>query len=386
MNEYEAGAFGFDLQFLMQTDTPIVLSRADGREQLVVSAKYQGKVFTSTAEGMSGPSLGYINHRVFDPLAEPNPHILAYGGENRLWIGPEGGRFSIFFEPGVEQVYDNWFTPAPIDSEPWSIVRSAASSVDLTKTMEVVNYLGARFSLRLDRSVALLDAEGIRRALGITPSPSLRTVAYLTDNSITNLNDFEWTPATGTICIWMLDMFKVGPRSLTIVPFARGAEEEMGNVATTDYFGPIPHDRYAEGDSLVFLKTDGRYRSKIGLSPRRAKGIAANYDPDAGHLVVATFDMDKNAAYLNQEWSVSKEPMVGDVLNAYNDGPLDDGSLMGPFLELESDSPAALLKPGQQLSHRHCVYHFCGSDAALSEISQSLFGISITQLKEIFNP
>jgi hypothetical protein len=385
MNEYAAGTFGFDLSFLSQTDTPIVLSSADGREQIIVSARYQGKVFTSTAEGLRGRSLGYINHRVFDPVAEPNAHISAYGGENRLWIGPEGGSFSIFFKPGVEQVYDNWYTPAPIDSEPWSIVRSDASSVELTKTMAAENYLGTRFSLRIDRSVRLLDAAGIGLALGVAPGDSVSAVAYATENSIVNLNDFEWTPATGTVCIWILDMFNVGPRALTLVPYVEG-DGATGPVATSDYFGPIPPGRYYEREGLVFLKTDGKFRSKIGLSRSRTKGIAANYDPDARHLVVATFDMDQAAPYLNQEWNAAKDPMIGDVMNAYNDGPLDDGSIMGPFLELESDSPAALLKPGERLAHRHSVFHFTGSEQALSDITVSLFGITVEQLKEIFNP
>ena len=254
------------------------------------------------------------------------------------------------------------------------------------KEMEADNYLGSRFRLRINRSVTLLDADGIKNALGIIPNEEVKTVAYATDNSLTNLNDFEWNSSTGTVCIWMLDMFNVGPRALTFVPFIEGDEAELGPVATSDYFGPIPKERYTEYGNLVFLKTDGKFRSKIGLSSSRTKGIAANYDPDTRHLVIATFDMDPNAPYLNQEWNPEKNPMIGDVMNAYNDGPLDDGSIMGPFLELESDSPAALLKPGEKLDHRHSVFHFTGSEQMLSEITQNLFGIGINQLKEIFNP
>ena len=69
-------------------------------------------------------------------MDKQKPKIMhGYGGENRLWIGPEGGRYSVFFKPGVEQVYDNWFAPAPFDNEPWRLVSSDKHSVRMEKDM-----------------------------------------------------------------------------------------------------------------------------------------------------------------------------------------------------------------------------------------------------------
>jgi len=45
------GSFGYDLEFLKKTDQPVVLKNASGTAQVIVSPKYQGKVFTSTAKG-----------------------------------------------------------------------------------------------------------------------------------------------------------------------------------------------------------------------------------------------------------------------------------------------------------------------------------------------
>jgi hypothetical protein len=384
MNTYEKGTFGYDLQYLTKTDSPIVLTSNDKQAQIIVSAKYQAKVFTSTAEGAEGKSLGFLNYKVFESN-EINEHMNGYGGENRLWIGPEGGSFSVFFKPGVEQVYDNWFTPPPIDREPWDIVEQQTKSVALEKEMDVDNYLGSRLHLKVYRKVQLLEPADMQSALGIVPNGKVKTVAYTTENTLTNLNDFAWTRETGTICIWMLDMFNTAPGALTFVPYVIGDEKELGVIATSNYYGEIPADRYKERDNgLVFLKTDGKYRSKIGLNVKRTQSIAANYDPASKHLTIATFDKDPNAVYLNQEWNPDKDPMIGDVLNAYNDGPLDDGSIMGPFLELESDSPAALLAPNETLRHHHNVFHFVGEDTDLSAITEALFGISIQELKTIF--
>ncbi|MGG5905692.1 DUF6786 family protein, partial [Sphingobacterium daejeonense] len=38
----------------------------------------------------------------------------AYGGEDRLWLGPEGGPFSLYFENGKEMVYEIWKPPTSV--------------------------------------------------------------------------------------------------------------------------------------------------------------------------------------------------------------------------------------------------------------------------------
>ncbi|MDR0537330.1 MAG: hypothetical protein LBH04_04700 [Tannerellaceae bacterium] len=386
MNEYKEGTFGYDLKFLSRTDAPIVLADADSAAQVVVSSRYQGKVFSSTVDGPDGKSLGYINYKVFDSR-EANEHIHAYGGENRLWLGPEGGRFSIFFSPGVEQAYDNWHTPRPLDIEPWETVERTASSVTMEKGMEVDNYQGSHFRLKLERTVSLIPVSEIPELADAGVTGKVKSVAYTTENKITNMGDFAWNEETGTVCLWILDMFNVAPGAVTLVPYIGGSEEALGRIVTSDYFGEIPPDRLRiiEGrKGVVALKTDGGFRSKIGLSAGRAGSVAGNYDPDARHLVLAFFDVDPSAVYLNQEWNPDRNPLVGDVLNAYNDGPLEDGSIMGPFLELESSSPAAFLAPGETLAHRHSIVHLIGEDAALSAVTERVFGLSIKKIKSIF--
>jgi hypothetical protein len=103
-------------------------------------------------------------------------------------------------------------------------------------------------------------------------------------------------------------------------------------------------------DNVLYLKTDGKFRSKVGLNVMRTKAIAGNYDPDAKQLTITTFDIDPKGIYLNQEWNPKKDPLVGDAQNAYNDGPLEDGSIMGPFFEMESASPAALPEAGRNVA------------------------------------
>ncbi|MDR2058275.1 MAG: hypothetical protein LBP83_08390 [Dysgonamonadaceae bacterium] len=384
MDVFENGTFGYDLKYLAGKDSIILLSSLDGQAQVIVSPKYQGKVFTSSAGGLEGKSLGFVNYKALE--AETiDPHMNGYGGENRFWLGPEGGKYSVFFQPLAEQRYDNWHTPPPFDTESWEIAAADQKNAALKKEMEVTNYLGTRLKLQINRHISLIEPSKIEAELNIELNPEIKTVAYATHNSITNLNDFEWTEKTGTICIWILDMFIPSPRALTIIPYNEGNESERGKILTSDYFGEIPSDRLKIKNNTIYLKTDGKYRSKLGLNGKRARTLAANYDPDAQRLTLVAYDVDPDAVYLNQEWNPEKDPLNGDAMNAYNDGPLEDGSIMGPFLELESVSPAAFLQPAQSLSHKHSVYHFIAEENALNPLAEKLFGISIHEMKKIFD-
>ena len=384
MEDYGKGTFGYDLNYLKQKEEGlVVLSTDEGKSQIIVSARYQAKVFTSTAEGLDGKSMGFVNYRIFES-GVIDEHMNGYGGENRFWFGPEGGKFSVYFAPGAEQVYDNWHTPKSIDIEPWDIVSSAEKNVSFRKKMDLTNYLGTNLKVQVDRAVSLIERSDVEKSLGLTMSAKVSTVAYTTDNKILNLNDFTWTKETGAICIWILDMFIPAPKAVTVIPFIEGDENDLGKIVTSDYFGEIPSDRLKIQGNTIYLKTDGKFRSKLGLNGKRTKSIAGNYDPDMKRLTITTFEVDKEAIYLNQEWNPTKDPLIGDAMNAYNDGPLDDGSIMGPFLEVESVSPAAFLEPNKSLSHKHNVYHFIGEEADLDPIAKKLLGVSVSEIKIAF--
>ena len=184
-------------------------------------------------------------------------------------------------------------------------------------------------------------------------------------------------------CLWLLDMFNPSPATAIVIPYA-SATGDTSKPATTDYFGVIPADRVHFDGQTLFFKADGKSRGKLGMHPKRAKSMIGSYDGAHHVLTVCLFDVDSSARYLNQEWNTLKPPFSGDAVNAYNDGPLADGSQMGPFFELESVSPAAFLAAGQAQVHRHSVFHFTGSEAALDPICRKLLGVAIGQVKQAF--
>lgn len=382
LKSYKEGTYGYDLNFLKQHDSVVILKSEDENSQVIVSPRYQAKVFTSTAGGNEGLSFGWVNYKAF--TAPVDSHMNAYGGENRFWLGPEGGRFSLYFKPGSEMVFDNWKTPAPIDTESWNVTNKSNDSVAMQKEMKLVNYKGTEMEVVANRTINILDRQQINNNTGLELDTSVKVVGYETVNVITNKGAKEWTEATGMPCIWILDMFKPTPATVILIPFKNAAGHPFNKVATTNYFGEISVDRLKHTDEVLYFKADGKSRGKLGIVPDKAKPVAGSYDAENKVLTITMFDVDPNAKYLNQEWNTAKPPFSGDAVNAYNDGPLEDGSQMGPFYEIESVSPAAFLKPNQSLSHKHAVYHFTGNEQALDGIAKKLFGVSLEEIKKVF--
>ena len=374
------GSFGYDLAFLKKHDDAVVLTAGDA--QIIVSPKYQGKVFTSTAMGDSGLSFGWVNYKAFD--AKKDEHMNAYGGENRLWLGPEGGKFSLFFKPGAKMEFANWKTPDAYDSESWDVDSKDSESVTMHKNMSLQNYAGTNLSLKIDRKVEIIARPQVFSSLHLTPDDSLHVVGYTTHNTLTNTGKDAWTEKTGMPCIWMLDMFKPSPATVIVVPYTNANKESFDKVATTNYFGEISADRLKHTDSVLYFRADGKSRGKLGIHPSKAKPMAGSYDALHKVLTIIMFEVNSSAKYLNQEWRTDRAPFSGDAVNAYNDGPLADGSQMGPFYELESVSPAAFLKAGDSLPHNHSVFHFTGSESALDHVSQKILGVSLNDINKMF--
>jgi hypothetical protein len=370
------GSFRYDLEFLKKHGSMVVLKTKDSSAQVIVSPKYQAKVFTSTADGLDGNSFGWIKYETFD-LKQPDPHMNAFGGEDRLWLGPEGGPFSLFFKPGTKMEFDNWHTPAAVDNESWELTSSSDTKASMSKATQMQNYAGTLLNIKLERDVEILEPDVINQLLGISANDSVKSVGFSTINTIINAGDKAWDKTTGAPCLWNLDMFTPSPKTVIVVPYI---DKATGKVATTNYFGEIAKDRITYGNGILLFKADGKSRGKLGIPPNRAKNMAGSYDASNKVLTITVFDIDSGASYLNQEWKPDTAPFSGDAVNAYNDGKLANGSQMGPFYEIESVSPAAFLKPGEKLTHKHSVFHFTGDEKAMNSIALKTLGISIKDI------
>jgi len=379
------GTYGYDVAFLSEEKIKTIELKDNNSEaRILLVPAWQGRVMTSTVGGENGASFGWINYRFIEE-GKVSSQFNPFGGEERLWLGPEGGPFSIYFREGTEQVFENWIVPKAIDTEPFDVVNQSSGKVSFTKNFSLVNASGTKMEIGIERNVKLLNSDESEIALGIPIDKSLSFVAYESENILINKGQSAWSEKTGALSVWMLAMFNPSPKGVVFIPFRKGSEAEAGKIVNDDYFGKVPSDRLVVKDGILFFRTDGKHRSKIGITPQRALPFCGSYDPEKMVLTLLWYSApEKPTKYVNSKWGTQDDPFSGDAVNSYNDGPVDDGSIMGPFYEIESSSPAAMLPPGGKVTHKQRIFHITGSEEKLSLISEKLFNQKLADIGKVF--
>jgi len=377
--DFLKGTFGYDIKFLNKYQDNIMLQKDSS--MVVICPAYQGRVMTSSSNGKNGLSYGWLNYELIKS-GEILDHFNPIGGEDRFWLGPEGGQYSIFFAPGAEFTLDDWQTPSPIDTESFDLINHDGTKALFEKEFQLKNYSGNTFKLKVQREISLLSKASLTKKVQLPDM--MNFVAYQSKNTITNIGNNAWTRATGALSIWILGMFTPSENTTVMVPYILGDEETLGPIVNDTYFGKVPGERLKIRDGLIFFKADGKYRSKIGLSPTRAKSFMGSYDEDNMVLTIVFYSKPEGMSeYVNSLWEMQDRPFAGDVANSYNDGPVN-GSMLGPFYELESSSPAAFLEPQESLTHVHQTIHIEGAEDELNQIISDLFQTDIQTIKSVF--
>ncbi|MBD0776949.1 hypothetical protein HPE56_04005 [Maribacter sp. ANRC-HE7] len=385
-------SFKEDVSFLKDHTEIILLSTSNG--SIAIAPQYQGRVMTSTTDSSEGIGFGWINKKVVEAgflsagerKGKLEDQIYIFGGEERFWLGPEGGQNALFFKPGSSFEFSEWKTPAAIDTDPFQLVKRTGNMVGFEHQCELLNYNGTIFNMKIERNIRLLDKGAIETIIGEKLSNKVDFVAYETDNRITNVGNDPWIAETGLPSIWLLGMYNPSPETTVVIPFKEGDSTTLGQKVKDDYFGKVPKEYLKVEDDVLFLKGDGTKRSKIGINPKRTKGVAGSYDANQQVITLVTYNIqDAPNGFVNSSWEYQEEPYSGDVINAYNDGSSEPGAPpLGPFYELETSSPAAALIPGETMIHRQTTIHLQGEVAALDVISKKMFGVSLEDINTSF--
>lgn len=374
----EKGTYGYDADFLKKHTKKIIELSDSSGAKILLSADYQGRVMTSTANGDSGASYGWINYELI-ASHEWKKQFNPVGGEERFWLGPEGGQYSIYFAPGDSFNINKWQVPAIIDTVSYDVVETSPIHANFTKNATLINHNGTRFDIEIERSVILMSKDQLEQLFKTEFPEDVKCVGYATGNGVRNVGENAWTREGGALSIWLLGMMNPTPNTTVIIPFKSGPDSKQQ--VSTNYFGEIPTHRLKIGDSVLFFKCDGKYRSKLGLTPDISKGLAASFDSKENVLTIINFPVYEDASYVNSKWEIQKEPYKGDVVNSYNDGPLADGSQLGPFYELESSSQALVLEKREQGMHIQTTVHLEGSFESLNTISKAILGVDLNDVR-----
>jgi hypothetical protein len=375
-----AASYGDDVAFLRQHTDVILLGQ--GAARVAVVPAWQGRVMTSAAHGVSGASFGWIN-RALISSGKLQQHINVFGGEDRFWLGPEGGQFGLYFAKGAKFDLEHWFVPPALDTKPFTLVGHSPDRALFRARFSATNWSGTTFDVSVQREVRLLSRAEAWATLDSQPSNDVSLVAYETVNTLINVGKAPWKEDTGLLSIWILGMFNPSRSATIIVPLKPVSGQDPDSGVTSGYFGSVPSDRLKVTDRAVFFSGDGQFRSKIGINPIRSTGTLGSYDADRHVLTLVLFDQPQGVArYVNSLWKVQDDPYDGDAANSYNDGPPAPGAKpLGPFYELESSSPAAALAPGASLTHTRKTLHLEGPERELDIIARKGLGVSIGEIE-----
>jgi hypothetical protein len=354
---HRPGYAGFDdeVAFLRAHGANVEIVAA-GTGHFAIASNLQTRVMTSEVEP-HGRSLGFVHHAFIEAGKTGTP-FDNYGGEDRFWLGPEGGPWGLYFPPRAPYEFKLWQTPHDLQE-------------GALRTVHVTNHDGVAFDVAVERRIVAAPAPPV------TIGSNVKWVGFTSENVITNTGARAWSDRDGMISIWILSMFAPSPDTKIIAPFAPGE----GPIVNDRYFGKVPAERLVVRDHFIVMTADGNYRSKIGVPPGRARQAIGSYSPSLDLLTVVTFTDLKPRGYVNSLWEDQKDPLSGDAVNAYNDGPTEPGKpSLGGFYELETSSPALSLAPKASARHDQTTYHFVGDRAALESIAQAMLGVSLAEV------
>lgn len=353
--------FQEDVEFLQKYVEIILLEKGDAK--LVVCPSYQGRVLTSSSEGWTGKSNGWINYSLIEG-GKIHPLLNPYGGEDRIWLGPEAGQYGLFFQKNEPFDVAHAKTPSALDRESFEIEGAIEKEqIQFNKKFTCKNYADYEFRLELNRKIQLLESPDFLTGTSLTETNYL---GYRSANTLINVGDQKWSRETGLLSLWAIGMFPASPSSQVIVPLnSVGAE-------LSSYFSDLDASRIKIKDKIAYFLGDGNYRSKIGVKAEHCGAFICGLDLARESLTIIRFKKAEETAYVNSQWEIQDEPYGGDLLNSYNDGPNDKGESLGVFYELESSSPALALGPNESYEHWQDIWHFSGSSKNLIKLVEEI--------------
>lgn len=372
----ENRSFGYDVKLMARHHQPIVLQA--GKAKVAVLGEYQGRVMTSTSEGDNGFSYGWFKHEALkNGKVTENNAIL--GGEDRLWYGPETGRFSVIFKPGTARTVENISMPDAMSILPFDVSKLSKSAVTFTKNIHLQNHSGFIFEAAIARTISIFDNKNIEQNLGVDLDEKMSAVGFRAESSMTNIGKENWRKETGLLSLWDISGLKHSEHNTVVMPL-RGTLKEV-----TAYFTPTLDSHTKIIDGVAYYNADANYMNKIGIPPQNTKPILGSFDAVRNILTIVQFKFDDtpDALYVNSVWTDEPAPYGGDVINIFNDGAAG-GKPFGPFYELESSSNALELNVGENQEHYQNTYHFSGDVKALNALALQLLGVSLADINAVF--
>ena len=344
-----------------------------GESMIAVSGPYQARVFASSAKGWNGNSYGWFNHDLI-ANGEHMSKMSALGGESRIWLAPQFGKYSIFFDANVAQTDENIRTPHDLNKLKFSEKDRNEQSITYAGNMQVKNDQNYTFFIGLERAVSILTKNEIEQNLGVDLG-DISYVGFSAETTMTNLDSLKWKKETGLLSLWELGCMRTSADNKVIIPLTKHTD------SITEYFTKATEDRMQVKDGVIYYKADARGLNKIGTLPQHTKNVMGSYSPENNILNIVTFSFPNDGVFVNS-LPENKAPYKGDVINIFNGNVDTKLGQNWPFYEFESSSSAKELEPNESISHVQTTYHFEGDFNILNRISIKVLGTNLNNMPE----
>ena len=366
---YDPGTFAYDLHRLKKVKGIEVFG--NGNSMVAVSGPYQARVFTSSATGLSGRSYGWFNSDLIENGTD-RENMASLGGESRMWFSPDFGPYSVFHEPGAEQIADNIIPPQDLNNLTFTELGRTENSITYGGKMKIKNALDYNFEFDVERTIGLLLPDEIEEDLNIELTDKTAFVGFKAETSLENTGPDQYQMESGLFAIWELGCMLANPDNIVIIPLSDTTE------SITEYFTPAD-ERLEIVDKTVFYRADAQGLNKIGIPPEYSKNVMGSYSPSQQLLNIVTFSFENDSMYVS---ALPEEtgPYHGDVSNIFNGEVNEQLDRNWPFYEFESSSSVKELEPGEKMNHFQNTYHFEGEFEELDQIAKDVLGVSLDEI------
>ncbi|HIJ73550.1 MAG TPA: hypothetical protein HPP83_05545, partial [Candidatus Hydrogenedentes bacterium] len=279
-------------------NTHALLEGSEGRV-VVVAPSLAGRVLCMGFDGIDGETDSYVlPDEIEKGFTKGGRGGIwgNFGGDERIWLCPEAGKYGFFFAPGEDQVFENYLVPDALQTACYELKKPSGNggAATFSASVSLVNYQGNTLDVEIVRQIEIVDSCPF--TLGLEGAES---VGFASRTTVRNTSDTTWTKEVGAPAIWTLGQFVSKEHSVVVLPIRPGPESDLGKPVSTEYFpllapdGAAPPSEYwSVTDKCVLLKANGGVQTKLEIPRRRATGRMASID-----LAEFTMTVVEHAAY-----------------------------------------------------------------------------------------
>ena len=320
------------LNYLAQKTSVIELyDQLGGR--VAVCPEWNGRVLTSTCDGLDGDSFGCVNVQAMDIECYED-----FGGEDQWTISPFVHSFV------VEDIKDH--------------------KAVLQRTLQMNDANGALVEFHLSRSISLLRRRRIGNLFGDAVADSLEqedvsVVGFRTENTVKSQEKAH-------VASRQRGMFNASPHTFVIVSTPPEGFAWEPFPVEIDYLGGSPHGRIRHLPLALLIRADGHGRCQTTIPFSAAPPIFGAVELRFGTLTLWTFDLPDNTEE--------------DVIRIYNSGRPHAHELDGAvYYEINCFSATQKLQPESALTYRQYTLHISADNQTLGTLIQQIFDVSLKQ-------